>query len=191
MVRWRAGTLGRFRTFWVGGCIALAAALIAVPSSGTIRIPLVSPASQIGTRKLALGDWKLEIRRNKFSGDIACRLHSKDKRVFYVADALGFRFDKRLDVTRGWFRIDGGDAQRWRDQLPELARLGVAIDGRNLEAPTDGIVWIPAKRLADTNRIAIQPRPDKNPRIFHLRGFAGLRDMARTMGCAPEARFVR
>ena len=176
---------------WWG--LGVAALLVGgtAPASVHVRVPFVSKASQVTKRKQMLGDWRLEIVKGKFSGDIACHLRSKNKRVFYVTDALAFRFGKRLDTLSAWIRLDGGEAYRWRDDLPELARLGVAIDGRNLDAPTDGIVSIPAAKLTEVNRVQIQPRPDKRARTYHLRGFTGLREIARTMGCAPETRFIR
>ena len=178
------------KLWWGLGAAALLVAG-AAPAAVHVRVPLISKAPQVAKRKQVLGDWRLEIVKGRFSGDVACHLRAKDKRVFYVANALGFRFGKRLDTLGAWIRLDGGEAYRWRDDLPELARLGVAIDGRNLDAPTGGIIWIPAAKLADVNRVQIQPRADKRARTYHLRGFAGLREIARTMGCAPETRFVR
>ena len=156
-----------------------------------IRLPLVSGSSQIVERRHALGDWRLNISRSRFSGEIFCRLRSRSNDVLYVANALGFRFGKHHNVMDAWVKIDGGAPYRWRDDLPELARLGVAIDGRNLDAPTDGIVWIPAAKLSEANRVTIQSRLRRHPRTFLLHGSAGLREIARTMGCEPEARFVR
>lgn len=170
--------------------IAALAILVASGATASVRVPLLSKSSQFVKRKMLLGDWQLQITRGKFSGDIACRLRSRNGKIVYVADALGFRFGKHLDVMNAWVRIDGGEAYRWRNDLPELARLGVAIGGKNLDVPTDGIVWIPAAGLVEVNRVDVQPRPDKRPRTFHLRGFAGLRDIARTMGCTPEVRFI-
>ena len=178
------------KLWWGSGVTALLVAG-AAPAAIHVRVPLISKAPQVAKRKQVLGDWRLDIFKGRFSGDVACHLRSKDKRIFYVADALGFRFGKRLDTLGAWIRLDGGAAYRWRDDLPELARLGVAIDGRNLDAPTGGIIWIPTAKLAEVNRVQIQPRADKRARTYHLRGFAGLREIARTMGCAPETRFAR
>ena len=178
------------KVWWGLGAAALLVAG-AAPAAVHVRVPVISKAPQIAKRKQVLGDWRLEIVKGKFSGDVACHLRAKGNRVFYVANALGFRFGKRLDTLGAWIRLDGGAPYRWRDDLPELARLGVAIDGRNLDAPTGGIIWIPAAKLAEVNRVQIQPRADKRARTYHLRGFAGLREIARGAGCAPETRFVR
>lgn len=169
--------------------VAVGVAPSAAPAAVHV-LPLRKP-SQVAKAKHVLGDWQLLIARGRFSGDVACRLRSRNGKILYVANALGFRFGKHWDVMNAWVRIDGGAPYRWRDDLPELARLEVAIDGKNLDAPTDGIVWIPAERLADVRQVSIQPRPDKRPRAFRLHGFAGLRDIGRALGCAPETRFVR
>lgn len=174
---------------WLLSGLALAAAPGAAPAA--VHVPLMPRPSQSTKAKHVLGDWQLLIARSRFSGEVACRLRSRNGRILYVANALGFRFDKHMDVLNAWVRIDGGAPYRWRDDLPELARLEVAIDGRNLDAPTDGIVWIPSARLADVRQVSIQPRPDRRPRAFRLRGFSGLRDIARALGCAPETRFIR
>ena len=180
------------QTVRLAGMLFFTAALLCAQTSfAGVRIPVISKARQITSQKAALGDWQLKISRSIFSNEIVCHLRSKNKRVFYVADALGFRFGKRLDTLNAWVQIDGDPAYRWRDDLPELARLGVAIDARNLDAPTDGIIWIPVAKLADVNKIAIQPAPAKRVTLFRLRGFAGLHDIAQSKGCTPEARFVR
>ncbi len=111
--------------------------------------------------------------------------------MVYVANAIGFRLGRDADILNAWVRIDDGTAFRWRDQLPELARLRVAIDGRDMDAPTDGIVWLPASLLEKARSVAIQSEPGKNPKIFVLDGWVALRDAARLAGCAPEARFIR
>ena len=80
---------------------------------------------------------------------------------------------------------------RWQNFQLELVRLGVPMDGASLDNPTDGIVWIPASALRDVNRVAIQPNERRRPEAVPLRGFEGLHDIARDMGCAPESRFVR
>jgi hypothetical protein len=175
-----------------GALFGLALGTAAAPGvvSAAVRLPLL-PRSQSAKSRHALGDWTLRIARNRFSGSVVCRLRSRNGKILYVADALGFRFNKHLDVMNAWVRVDGGEPYRWRNDLPELARLDVAIDGRNLDAPTDGIVWIPAASLADASQVVIQPRADRSPRVFRLHGFAGLRDIGRALGCDPETQFVR
>ena len=136
----------------------------------------------------ALGTWRLTVSTGKFSRDVRCRLTGK--RMTYVAGAVGYRFAQHLDTAHAWFRIDGGEPQRWRDVLPALSQAEVAIDGRDLDAPTGGIVWLPVALVEDATTVAIQPRPDRRVRVFRMSGFAGVRDIARARGCVPEARFT-
>ena len=170
-------------------CRALAAFLCAVIAGAMLPAP--GTASRIATQKRSLGAWRLEITKDRFSAESLCRLRSRNHKMLHVAHAVGFRMGRRADVLQAAFRIDGGEPQRWRDQLPELARLKVAIDGRDMDRPTDGIVWLPASLVEDAGQVAIQARPGKRAKTFRMRGFAGLREIGRERGCAPEARFVR
>ena len=154
----------------------------------TLGASMPASASQTLRHRTRLGDWRLTIAAGKFSHDVRCRLTGT--RMTYVAGAVGYRFARHLDTTEAWFRIDGGEARRWRDVLPALSQAQVAIDGRDLDAPTDGIVWLPVALVEDATSVAIQPRPDRRPRVFRMGGFAGVRDIARARGCVPEARFV-
>lgn len=165
------------------------AALLAVGAAALV--PHHGPASTLIKRQRALGAWRVTIVRDPFSAEVQCRLSRRDRRAFYIANAIGFRFDRHRDVTRGWYRVDGAVAKQWRDALPELVRLGVDIDGPQLDSPTGGIMWLPSAWLDQANWVEIEPQPGKKARRIGLRGFADLRDIARTQGCAPEARFIR
>jgi hypothetical protein len=140
---------------------------------------------------MALGDWVLRIDTARFSSEKACHLEDRKHHVVYAASALGFRFGRHVNTLGAWVRIDDDAPTRWQDFLPELVRLGVPMDSASIDNPTDAIVWIPARRLEEANRVTIQPAGHKRPVTFHLHGFAGLREIARDMGCTPEARFVR
>ncbi|MEJ7928199.1 hypothetical protein WG908_15740 [Sphingobium sp. AN641] len=137
---------------------------------------------------MAAGSWQLDIRTDRFSGDVVCRL--RGKRLLYLSGAVGFRFGHRASVMDAWVRIDNGPAMRWRDQLPELARLRVPIDGADMDVPTDGIVWLPAQLIDNAGIVAIQPVPGKGARSFDIAGFRELLAAGRRAGCDPEARFA-
>jgi len=154
-----------------------------------LRVPGLK-RSHASKRTMQLGDWKLRIVTGNFSRDVVCHLTDPKHHIVYAAGALGFHFRHHVNTLGAWMRVDGGPAQRWQDNLPELTRLRVPMDGPSLDNPTDSTVWVPATVLTDANRITIQPRENRTPRVFHLRGFAGLRDIARDAGCTPEGRFV-
>lgn len=134
--------------------------------------------------------WTLRVVTDRFSNEKTCALQGARGKIVYSAGALGFRFAPYRDTTAAWLRIDGGPALRWRDLRPELARLGVVIDGRDLAAPTGGIVWVPAAMLESTRAIEVQWRPRARARRFAVGGFAEIRDRAHALGCRPEVRFV-
>ena len=167
----------------------LAVAFTSSLPGANLRVPGLK-RTHVSKRAMQLGDWKLKIETGIFSRDVRCRLADSKHHIVYAAGALGFHFRHKVNTLGAWMRVDGGAPQRWQDVLPELTRLGVPMDGPSLDNPTNSTVWVPATLLTDANRITIQPRENKSPRVFHLRGFAGLRDIARDMGCVPEGRFV-
>lgn len=170
-------------------CAALAGACAGTSAMAQIRVPGLT-RTHVNTRAMQLGDWKLRIVTGRFSRDVRCHLADSKHHIVYAAGALGFHFGHHVNTLSAWMRVDGGEPKRWQDNLPELTGLGVPMDGPSLDNPTNSTVWIPAAQLADAHRVTIQPRENKTPRIFHLHGFAGLRDIARDMGCTPEGRFV-
>ncbi|MCK0530670.1 hypothetical protein [Sphingobium agri] len=109
----------------------------------------------------------------------------------YVEGAIGFQLGRRGDVLQSWYGIDNGEPRRWRDQLPELARLRVNINDRDMDRPTGGMLWVPIDQLGDAKVVTIQRRPGSKPRQFSLDGFWRLHDYAITQGCTPESRFFR
>jgi len=183
-------TLSQFPDLRTGFRLPIILSLIAIATHVSAK-NFLQPYRAITVSFIALGDWQLRIERNRFSGNIACRLRSRDHHGVYAGRAIGFRLGKHMDTTLATYRLDGGPAHEWRDQLPELIRLGTPIDGPGLDDPTGGFVWLPLSILRDVSRIAIQGRPDRRPEAFHLRGFAGLHDTARTRGCSTDQQFVR
>ncbi len=172
------------------GALLMLGASGASDARAEVRVPLISGPSQIIHRKLKLGDWRLFIMRSRFSGDTVCQLRDKTNKVVFMANAVGFRLGEHKNTLDAWVRLDSNSPYRWRDDLPELARLAVTLDGRDLDAPTDGIVWLPSSQVETVNQVAIQLNPHKKPKVFHLRGFTGLREIARNQGCTPDVRFV-
>lgn len=158
---------------------------------GIAQMDSAAASSGVAQRDLAQGDWRLTIATDRFSGDVACPLRANDGKAFYVGGAVGFQFGRHADVMEAWLRVDAGTVMRWRDQLPELARLRVAIDGRDMSKPTDGIVWLPSALIVEAGSVAIQRKFGQTPRRFSLNGFAALLASAHEQGCRPEARFGR
>lgn len=172
--------------------LALAMAMgIALSACAHPYVPLMPRHPDMARSEVAMGDWHLQRTRNPFSEAVTCRLWARKSKAFYQAGAVAFRFPKGWDVHEAVYRIDGGAIQSWRNDLPELVRIGAPIDQGSVINATAGLVWIPWSKLADANRIAIQARPDRLARIFHFSGLKGLYDTAVVEGCAPDSRFVR
>ena len=152
---------------------------------------LDSTGTQKDGRKISADIWRLAVHTDAFSGETVCRLNSRDGRITYIRDAIGFRFGRRSNVMRAWFRVDDSPALRWRDQMPELARLRVVLSGRDMSSPTEGIVWLPAHVLDGARTIAIQPRPRAEPRTFSLAGLAKLLATDEAADCMSSGLFVQ
>lgn len=133
------------------------------------------------------GDWRLIVRRDPFAETASCRISNRRARVVWRRGALGFRFKRSLDVSDAVYRLDGGVPRAWRDDLPELVRLRVEIDGRDLRAPTDGIVWIPLGALRGVATVQVQPRRGARARAFDVRGFDDASARAERAGCPTGA----
>jgi hypothetical protein len=160
-------------------------------SKPAAALPLLAKHPPVTRHRTEIGDWRLDIGANPFSGNVVCRLRERHGHALYQQGAIGFRFRRGWDVADAVYRLDGGSPRVWRNDLPELVRLGTPIDTGGMDDPTRGIVWIPLSRLAAVNAISIQPRRDRAQRTFHISGFRGLYEEAIARGCTPDSRFVQ
>lgn len=142
-------------------------------------------------RHVVVGDWRLDVAVNHFSGSLICRLRSRGGRMRYQAGAVGFAFNKSWHVGEATYRIDNGASRSSRADFAALIARTAPIDSGSIANPSDGVVWIPYDDLAHANSVTIQARPDRQPRTFRLTGLNGLHATAVARGCRPESRFVR
>lgn len=126
--------------------------------------------------------WRLTVRHDGFTGQVACQLQSADRRMRYQPGAIGFVSGQR-DTIHAWYRLDGGAAYRWQDRYPALVAAGVMTDGPGLDDPTGGIVWLPEEDLRRVASVAIRTNPKRRVRTFALRGAATMIAAARRLGC--------
>ena len=140
--------------------------------------------------RTTLGEWRLDIARDHFSGEIACRLAARDHHAIYRAQAVAFRFGNLKDVVNAVYRIDAGPPRASRDDLPTLLAAGVPLDRGAMDNARAGMVWVPFETLRQANAISIQPRPDRRAITVHFRGLIALHDIAVERGCSPESSFV-
>lgn len=169
-------------------CLAMASQSGPVLANGVAPKPLVAAADP--TLRQKLGNWRLSVVTSRFSGDVWCVLRSNDNKVIYAQNAVGFRFNHRANTMRAWIKIGAEPAVRWRDMLPELAAQRISITGKNLDAPTDGIIWLPVAQLQHADEVAIQLLPDKPVKVFRMNGFVKMLEAGRKLGCTPDTRFV-
>ncbi|WP_428334192.1 hypothetical protein [Novosphingobium sp.] len=151
---------------------------------------MIIPPSTVSRQSAAQGDWHLTVARDKFSGELACLLKSRDGRAIYRSGGVGFQFHFVKSVTDAVYRVDRGEARATRDDLPRLIKLNTPIDHGSMPDPTNGVVWVPYDQIAQARAIAIEPQRGDPVRVFRLRGLAALHDLATARGCAPESRFV-
>jgi len=129
------------------------------------------------------GRWRLSIATDRFTGEMQCRLRTRDHSAIYRAGGVGLLLGRHVDITAARLRIDGGQTVIWRNLLPELARLRVPIDGRDVSVPIDGIVWVPADMIANAHLIWIERTPGAQPRRFRVEGLSPLLLKVRQVGC--------
>lgn len=170
----------------------LALAAICAASSGCAgpHLPFTHRHAPIIRHRQEAGEWRLEIRRDRFSEEISCRLFARNHRMSFQGGAVAFRFPRGWNTTHAIYRIDGNEPRHWREDIPALIRIGAPFDQGGIVNPSRGLVWIPRVQIAEASKIAIEARPDRAPVTFHLRGLDGLYQSAVDRGCSPDSRFA-
>lgn len=166
--------------------MALSGCAVVTGSQGGER----RPSSGITRESIRQGAWRLDIARDRFSVEVACRLRSGDGRSLYRSGAVGFRFGRDRDVREAFYRVDGGAPHAQRDDLPKLTAIAVPMDRGGPDNALQGIVWVPLDALAAGQSIAIAPQPREKPMVFALRGLVALHEIGIARGCVPESRFI-
>lgn len=161
----------------LGLCISLS-----MPFVGVAGAPVAFPVVR---EHFADSSWSLTIVSDRFSDSRRCALRSRGKQIKYIGNALVFRLQSAASASNAFFRVDGGEAQSVRDQLPELARLGVAVERTDLDKFGRSQVFLPAVRLADARHVRISPKFGARPRTFNMTGFQSLHARAIALGCTP------
>lgn len=167
-------------------CVGLALAA----TGPVLALPFSPHHPKITHENIRARDWRLNIAKDPFSGEVACRLRARNHKAIYLAGAVGFRFKRKWSTAEAVYRVDGGDPRAFRDDLPDLVARGVPLDRGSMDNAGGGIVWVPYERIASANSIAIEPRRDRRAVTFHFRGLASLREKALMQGCTPESRFI-
>ncbi len=168
--------------------LLLSAALSFLPAIWPLHPP------QSVTHDYALPVWRITQTRDKFAGQIRCKVYQGEHAhpaVSYADRGLVFHFSRRLNTLEAVYRLDGGAPHRWRDLYPKIIEAGASLDGGSLANPTGGLVIMPLSELAMVHTITIRPTPTATPRTFTIDGYADAIEAARARGCQPETAFVR
>jgi hypothetical protein len=145
----------------------------------------------LAVQSIDVGQWRLVIRRDTFSGGQSCRLYARDHRAFYQAGAVALRFPRRWDVSEAAYRVDGGWPRSARDDLPDLVRMGVPFDTGSVQHPSGGLLWIPIQRVTGAAGVWAEPATNRSLRYYTLAGLAPLRVIGLARGCPADFAFVR
>ena len=87
--------LPHIRRSILGGliCAGLLGCLDGGPATAGVRELLFSRRAHVPKSHMELGNWRLTIAANIFSGEKTCHLENRKDRIIYAGGALGFRFE--------------------------------------------------------------------------------------------------
>lgn len=155
--------------------------------------PFGHASSQTAEQQYRLPTWQFATYRDRFTGDVRCKLYQgrlQHPDVTYAGKTVAFHFRTSLNTTDAAFRFDGGEVRAWRTEYPKLIKLGVQLDGDNLENPTGGLVILPQDDLKNVHSVTVRPTPKSAPKTFGVDGLTDAIASAATHGCNPDAGFV-
>lgn len=148
---------------------------------------------QTVTERYVIPAWHVDATRDKFTGEMRCRLYQgkrKKPTVAYAQGVLTFRFARKLDTTKASFRIDSGEVQPWTSVYPQIVETGARVRGKSMDNPTEGRVMLPASILAGAHVVTIRPTPTRRPQRFSVGGFADALSSGEAQGCDARTGFV-
>jgi hypothetical protein len=136
---------------------------------------------------VAIGHWRLTVAADRFSGERRCRLVTRKGTATYSRGIVAVRLPRIANRSEAVIRVNGGAPTRWRDLIPELARLdpGFASDRDPRVLP------VPAELLKDAPWVHISPAYGKRARAYRIAELDPALERAIALGCRPDAAFVR
>lgn len=148
---------------------------------------------QTVTREYLTPAWHVDVTRDKFTGQVRCRLYQGKRGsplVTYFRSTLAFQFARKYNTTQASFRVDNGPVRPWTSVYPQLVGLGVPLPGRSLDNPTQGKVLIPLASLSPGHVVTVRATPNTRPLLFGIDGLGDALASARGQGCDPVTGFV-
>jgi hypothetical protein len=149
-----------------------------------ISLPLPWGHGTVKTARYRVAGWTLVVRKDSFSGAVACRLTRS--KIAYARHALTIRLPAKVNSAAALYRIDSGPVLRAEDDQMEIARLGFALQDDDLANPSGGLVRIPERRVLTAVSVHIQAIPGRQPAAFRVSGLADALNAAHAAGCKPE-----
>lgn len=138
-------------------------------------------------QRVAVGDWQLTVVVDRFSGERRCRLATRSGNALYRHGTIAIRLPGRSDRSQAVIRVNGGPPNRWRDLIPELARLDPGFAGDR----DPGMLPVPSELLKGARSIYVSPGFGKRARAYRIAGFEAALVRGVTLGCHRDAAFVR
>ena len=131
-----------------------------------------------------IGQWRLEVVRDPFTGKTRCEL--KAKGMAYGPAAMTFRFTAHTDTFAAVYKIDDGPAVPWRANAMTLASRGVALQTDSLTNPSGGRVFVPTAALTGAQSVTIRTSPTAPTRTYHLDDLPTALAAAQSSGCTSD-----
>jgi len=128
-----------------------------------------------------VGDWRLTVHREVFTGVVTCKLVRG--RTEYRRHTLIVHLPARVDTSAAVYRIDQGKPFWVRQDQMRTARMGFALDDDSLENPSGGLVRIPAERLVGAHALSIEATTNLTPFQFRIDGLDAALARAGRLGC--------
>ena len=160
-----------------GAVLAISPALVGVFVSVAAKAAAFGPARARET----IADWRLTVATDRFSGERRCRVSARRGAVVYSHGTIVIRLRRIFNPSEAMIRVDGGVPIRWRDLVPEIARLdpGFASDRDGRRMP------LPAGLLKAGRVVAVSPGFGKRARAYRLGGLDKAMERAAALGCRP------
>lgn len=173
------------KTWALPWLLALAASLSACATPAPRRLG-AAPTHRSETpphrsEVVRVGDWRLTVHREAFTGAVTCRLARRW--MEFRRQTLIIHLPTRVDSSAAVYRIDQGSPFWVRQDQMRMARLGFALDNDNLDNPSGGLVRIPAERLVGARLVFIEAVANTRPYMFRIDGLDVALARAGQFGC--------
>ena len=137
--------------------------------------------NDVVTIEYRVGDWRVKIADNRFSGEKRCTARRPD--VAYDNGVLTFYFPKDMNTANAIFRVDWGEPRPVGDVLVAASGMGAHVQRANLENPSNGEVFIPATYVGDAALVAIKPDRATKNQVFKVAGLRPVIASLQARGC--------